>query len=510
METFLTKDGTNIIMSKNHSNDVRSESSESSDASNVIVLAEHDVLLAASEHDDADVDDDKWYDTSNNVASMEMHIEGVEHTVDGRTSVSILRKNLSWSKTLHDEKWYGQPISAELAMQIFPSKTAKENTSESTTTRNPQGLIWKADVIPNQWWSETSSRKSVLLSGLRERDFHITTRQILPCRGTLPLTHDNLLSSLTQTPDGRYIFHGRWNGWPQLNLLELVTIERKRTLIPFGKSQYATHWTPSKGKLELEEGIIYRATIAGPWWTSIGWSESSPGFVFWFESTIPRFTYGTNLIRILSADAKVSHVHMISHRYAIPKETTRDLLTYHSIVLLEWDHEEYCTVVEGAYLNGIGGYKCRSNWYDDRDSPHNLLSQYMPQELIGPWRTSAGEIRCFDVPQRNLDQFVEYLQQYRGKDARFVDPQVTFSHVARLSFRSKRDIGQYLLNYVGRDCSYQELRKNCQTLAADLCAFLAGKKYVDPFHPLVQIEYRNRAYQFLYESNMYAKSKTKK
>jgi hypothetical protein len=134
----------------------------------------------------------------------------------------------------------------------------------------------------------------------------------------------------------------------------------------------------------------------------------------------------------------------------------------------------------------------------------------MPPELIGPWRTSAGEIRCFDVPQRSLDEFVQYLQQYRGKHERFVDPQVTFSHVARLSFRTKRDIAQYLLNYVGRDCSYQELRKNCQTLAADLCAFLAGKKYVNPFHPIVQIEYRNRAYQFLYESTMNTKSKPKR
>jgi hypothetical protein len=50
---------------------------------------------------------------------------------------------------------------------ISSQETAKENKLE------------KADVIPNQWWSETSSKKSVLLSGLRERDFHITTRQIL-------------------------------------------------------------------------------------------------------------------------------------------------------------------------------------------------------------------------------------------------------------------------------------------------------------------------------------------
>jgi hypothetical protein len=103
-----------------------------------------------------------------------------------------------------------------------------------------------------------------------------------------------------------------------------------------------------------------------------------------------------------------------------------------------------------------------------------------------------------------------YMDRFKGNAARFVDPQTTFSHKARLSFRSKRDLAQYLLNYMGRDCTYQELRKNCQTFAADLRAFLAGKRSVDPFHPLVQMEYRNRSYQFLYDSSMYAKKKKQK
>ena len=28
-------------------------------------------------------------------------------------------------------------------------------------------------------------------------------------------------------------------------------------------------------------------------------------------------------------------------------------VTYHSFVLLEWEHGKYCTVVEGAYMNGM-------------------------------------------------------------------------------------------------------------------------------------------------------------
>jgi len=32
-------------------------------------------------------------------------------------------------------------------------------------------------------------------------------------------------------------------------------------------------------------------------------------------------------------------------------------LTYHSLVFLEWENSQFCTVVEGAFLNGVGGYK---------------------------------------------------------------------------------------------------------------------------------------------------------
>lgn len=390
-------------------------------------------------------------------------------------------------------QWYGRPLQPDAAMDAFPPSSN-------------HGLIWRAEVVPNQWWTTGTTGSSKLLQGLKARDFDLDHHGINPHRGTLPLTQEDLLSSITTTPDGRLIFSGQLNGWPQLSVLELVALERKRPL-PFNKAQYTPHWTHSKGKIQLEDTVTYRATFAGPGWTAIGWSEASPGFVFWFESTIPRFTYGTNLLHTLSREEQVTRVHMISHRYAIQKESPRDLLTYHSVVLLEWDHGKYATVVEGAYLNGIGGYKCRSNWYEDRDEKNNLLSRYMPPELIGPWRTSAGEIRCYDLPQTTIQEFMAYMERFKGNDARFVDPQVTFSHVARLTSRTKRDLAQYLLNYVGRDCSYQELRKNCQTLAADLCAFLAGKKSVDPFHPLVKMEYRNRSHQFLYDSNMYVKTK---
>lgn len=39
-------------------------------------------------------------------------------------------------------------------------------------------------------------------------------------------------------------------------------------------------------------------------------------------------------------------------RSRVSKNNTQ--VTYHSFVLLEWEHGKYCTVVEGAYMNGMG------------------------------------------------------------------------------------------------------------------------------------------------------------
>jgi len=46
-----------------------------------------------------------------------------------------------------------------------------------------------------------------------------------------------------------------------------------------------------------------------------------------------------------------------------------------------------------------------------------------------------------------------------------------------------------------------------QTLAADLCSFIAGKKNVPPFHPVNRIEYHNRTHLFLYDANLFRQKK---
>jgi hypothetical protein len=145
-----------------------------------------------------------------------------------------------------------------------------------------------------------------------------------------------------------------------------------------------------------------------------------------------------------------------------------------------------------------------SNFYEDKDAPVTHLYKTFPPEMVCPWLTNAAEIRCYDVDAKNLDEFKAYMMKYRGNDKRFLDPRYCFSHPCRLALRSKRHIARYLNNYIRRDISYSELSRNCQTLAADLCAFLAGKREVLPFHPVNRIEYKNRTYLFLYEPEMYA------
>jgi hypothetical protein len=116
---------------------------------------------------------------------------------------------------------------------------------------------------------------------------------------------------------------------------------------------------------------------------------------------------------------------------------------------------------------------------------------------------TLSEIRCIDVPAKNVSEYLEFMAGHTGRDKRFMDVRLTFSHAVRLTFCTQEHIVQYLINYIRRGKTYSEIRKNCQTFAADFCAFLAGKKDVQPFHALNRLEYRNQTHYFLYESTMY-------
>lgn len=426
---------------------------------------------------------------------------------------------------------YGCPLSFEEAIDIMP------------ISDNNKGFIWNATLIPNEFIINGK-----VIKGINPRDIDIENLVIKPRRPTLPVTYKDFFSSITKVCKAgerrpRYIFHGILNGWPSLRNFELIEISKKRNVITniipspkaipiLGEFQYQKIWTmddeaywsisPQSCCIDHTK-TIYRIKLRGADWTQYGWSRTNPGFMFWFEAfhnvnneknhndnTIPRMLYGTRTIHdIRDKDAKCTYIHMISHRYAKERESPRDLVTYHSICLLEWDHGKYCTVTEAAYLNGMGGYRGRSNWYDDKDEPINSLYSALPPEMIGPWNESSAEIRCYDVTAKNLNEFKVYMSKYIGGTKRFIDIQYTFSHPARITFRSRANIAQYLINYIMRDTAYTELRRNCQTYCADLCVLIAGKKNVQPFHPVIRIEYQNRTHLFLYEYNMYHKDKNK-
>ena len=397
----------------------------------------------------------------------------------------------------HGESVYGKPLSVEEAAEKMPPGSG--------------GMLWTIMIIPDEFF--TSAKK--LGKVLRSRDFDRDTVTLKPRRANLPVRASNFFSSLTKVGP-RYIFNGVINGWPGLKCFEMISLERKGSFskIPVWKHHWSVDSEGTKG-LEpkpLDERHVYRAVLRGAPWTAEGWSKDSPGFAFWYEAQIPKQTpisYGTNMLESVE-DAVCTHIHMVSHRYAIKRESPRDLITYHSCCLLEWDHGKYTTVLETAYLNGIGGYKGKSNWYDDRDEHKSKLYQDLPPEMILPWRTNSAEIRCYDVKAKTIEEFMDYLQKYRGNLQRFIDPRISFSHPARLTFRSKKHIAQYVLSYITRDSSYADLRRNCQTFAADMCSFVAGKKDIAPFHPVSRIEYQNRTYLFLYDSHMYTKKADKR
>ena len=301
------------------------------------------------------------------------------------------------------EASYGRALTIEKASERMPPEEG--------------GFKWQAIIVPDKFIIEGK-----LLRGLKPRDFDLERKAIKPRRATPPVFLSDLVSSLTKVGH-RYIFYGVLNGWPALRCLELVAVEQKRQ-IPGWKEVWSVDDEGARG-IPLtfpDRNQIYRATLRGAPWTSHGWSKDSPGFVFWYEAQRregPRITYGTNILKKVD-DGKCTHIHMVAHRYAVKRESPKDLLTYHSVCLLEWDHGQYMTgtsalviavytsnlssqqivstfsrstVVETAFLNGIGGYYGRSNWYHDRDAQPATLFKVMPPEMISPWRSNSAGTR---------------------------------------------------------------------------------------------------------------------
>jgi hypothetical protein len=362
----------------------------------------------------------------------------------------------------------------------------------------------------------------------------------------------------------RWVFSGVLNGWPGLTHLEVLSITCRlvadKVSFLFEKDRFSnlhhaiqklptrvvSVWNWEKEGIDgsppyippdwIQRAIEIKVTLRAPSYTAKGYSNHNSGYLFWFEAqrlvrksqysdtsdevTVqqhlePRVLYGENMIQTMEREGDsgdgnsvCTKVHMLSHRYATgdKREHPKDKLTYHSVLILEWDHGNYVTVIESALLNGLGGYAGKSNWYDDKLDDLPKLYEAMPPCMIQPWTPTLSEIRCFDVPHsRTLEEFKSYVRRYTGPKLRFLDPQWTHSHPARLFHRTKVHIARYLYNYIRRNPQYSEINRNCQTFSADLFGFLAGKNPQDiqPFHPLNRVDYKNRAHYFLYDPDMF-------
>ena len=399
------------------------------------------------------------------------------------------------------------------APSLKSAESAFRNEAAFTANRTPPaGLIWHCQLYPGHF----RSKKHCLPSGK------------LKSRRPRPQAYvADFLSSLVLTKDGRWVFSGALNGWPALTNLEVISITGKKRL-----RSVRRYWIKKKNdrsRPTIPPGLSsIRATLRAPSWTDIGWSRDSPGLVFWYaphynaadkesfatessketesSSSAPRFYFGTEILAAvpksnLERNAKCVRAHHYAHRYANDHESIKDKLTYHAVVLLEWDHARFCTVVELAWRNGLGGYKGRSNWVEDKNSSRTALYDAMPAALKAPWISSRSEIRCVDMDKiKSAADFDRYLKSYtgKGKSFRFYRPERVAHGAVCLAFRSRLHIMTYLLNYIRARVEYSEFASNCQTFAADFFGFLVAEPET-PYSSVNRIGYKPSRNLFLYE-----------
>lgn len=216
---------------------------------------------------------------------------------------------------------YGEPRSPGVVAELLPPGGG--------------GLVWHASLVSDDW----QNPKDVSPTG-----------EVKPRRPTLPVRASDFFASLVLTPDGRWIFDGVLNGWPGLDVLELVSITVK-VRPKLGPARIKRVWDaagtagvkpryPSKFK-------SVRVTLRAAPWTSVGWAAGVPGHVWWFFATqpSPRLAHGEGMLAAAreqaaatgEAEPLATNVHIFAHRYAKRVESQKDKLTYHAAILLECD-----------------------------------------------------------------------------------------------------------------------------------------------------------------------------
>lgn len=377
------------------------------------------------------------------------------------------------------------------------------------------GLGWHLHVVPDDYF--------------HPKHCDATTKELKPRRPLPQIRASEFFSNLEQDSEGRWEYKGpALNGWPALLNLHVIhvtgKIRRRMTLTTYVRR----FWDAAKAE-DANIAPFYpdrlryvRIKAHSPPWSIKGWTADSPGYVFWAAMQKPtsaaqelklKVFHGESMLRaardgvmsdlpnlLPASETLATRVHVVAHRYAHGRrgETAKDKVTYHAAVLLEWSHGQFGTIVELAWLNGLGGYGGKSNWYRDKDTPMSSLFHAMPRHMQAPWHSNRSEIRVLDVPMRSREELQAYLDEYTGTDKRFLSPDIFMSEQVQLSHRSQADIMRYLINYVLRYPEYHEESMNCQTFAADFSGFLVGKKHVEPYHQICRVLYKSRQFAFLY------------
>ena len=367
-----------------------------------------------------------------------------------------------------------------------------------------------------------------------------------------------------------WVLTGAANEWAGLQDLELLSITVKQD--GSVERTWDTACATEPPMLPDErDGSSVRATLALPVWGAKGWSAESPGFVFWsamrpaaplnaaqaeaeaeekartdeeeLEAILKELTdtqeqalalqrrtswstcwllqYGVHLVRELEAAEHcrefVTKAHLVAFRYVHTQSdySFQDSLLYHTAIVLEWSHAEFCTVVELGFVNGLSGYDGRSNWVDCVSS----FNKAIPDEMRAPWVYDKAEIRLTDHPAPDIHALLKWVAPWNAKDEesstqehRFIAFEIAGSCDVRVSHCAPQHIAQYLLNYNRRHGGYDQKSANCQTFAADFFGFLAGKgpgvdvpqsnsglQYFQPYSLICRPMYKPRPYLFLYE-----------
>ena len=375
----------------------------------------------------------------------------------------------------------------------------EDDASDGAEVSHAGGLLWHASIVSDDFADPKHC----------DGEGHLKLRRPVP-----QIRASDFFGKIAEV-DGKWIFSGgALNGWPGLaDAMEVVSVTckvRSMMVRSVVKRFWDSSWTdPGPPTFpEVKKLRSVRATLRAPAWSARGYLPTSPGFAFWVRQAggAPQVFPGRMMVDAAPKDARATVCHLFAHRYAKARETAKDLLTYHAAVMVEFD-DGTATICELAYLHGLGGYGGRSNWLPPAPEGRatTALFDAIPARMQAPWRTELCEVRLTDVAFNTRDKLQAYLDAHTGRRPgdKFLDAKIVHSAPVRLAYRTKRDLFSMILNYVGRDSTYHEEWRNCQTFAADLYGFAAGKKGIEPYHQVCRVLYKPRPHLFLYDPDLY-------